>query len=236
MEDNKSGGKLDKFFAGKGFYIVLALCVIVIGASVWSIVSSTNNSEVSLDPGITLMNTPEPVTVTPRPSTAPVIKNDPGAVIDEKPVTDTEVGEQSPVWDENSDWVWPAAGELERGYAMDKLSYDVTMADWRCHDGIDIAADMGSLVRAAGDGTVESVSEDALYGTTVTIDHGNGMKSVYSNLAATPTVAGGDIVKAGDVIGSVGDTALCEIGEPSHLHIAMSRNSASVDPLEYLPG
>lgn len=237
MEDNKSGGRSEKFFAGKGFYIVLALCVIVIGASVWSIVSNENKAGSSLDPGITLMNTPEPVSISPAPTVAPVIKSEPEPVIEEKqPVTENEITDTEIVWGEESEWVWPAAGELERGYAMDKLGYDVTMADWRCHDGIDIAAAQGSIVRAMGDGSVASVTRDTLYGTTVTVDHGSGLRSVYANLADTPTVAMGDRVKAGDTIGSVGDTALCEIGEASHLHVSMSKDGVSLDPLEYLPG
>lgn len=88
---------------------------------------------------------------------------------------------------------------------------------------------------AASDGTVESITQDDLYGTTVTIDHGNGLKSTYSNLADKPTVKQGDSVGAGDVIGSVGATALCEVGQGSHVHIAMSKDGNSVDPTKYLP-
>ena len=116
-----------------------------------------------------------------------------------------------------------------------KLAYDVTMKDWRTHDGIDISTDAGAVVRAAADGTVESIKQDDLYGTTVVIKHGGGIKTVYSNLAETPTVSEGDSVRAGDVIGSVGESALCEIGQPAHLHFAMSVDGVSVDPDSYLP-
>lgn len=235
MENNKSGSKADRFFEGKGFYIVLALCIVVIGASVWSIANAGKKTPAKLDPGITLANTPAPVIRSMEPEAAPVIKNEPAEpVVDEEQPVEDAATEKPAVWSLDSDWVWPAAGELERGYAMDKLSYDVTMADWRTHDGIDIAADRGSLVCASGDGTVESVVSDELYGTTVTINHGSGIRTVYSNLADTPTVVSGDTVRAGDTIGSVGDTALCEIGEASHLHLSMSVDSVSVDPLEYL--
>ena len=49
---NEKSGKLDKFFAGKGFYIVLALCVIVIGISAYSLVKGADDTGVGLDPGI----------------------------------------------------------------------------------------------------------------------------------------------------------------------------------------
>ncbi len=91
------------------------------------------------------------------------------------------------------------------------------------------------MVVAAGDGEVVSVTQDDLYGTTVVIDHGSGIKTQYSNLADTPTVSPGDKVKGGDVIGSVGKTAICEIGQGSHMHFAMSRDGASVDPTTYIP-
>ena len=88
---------------------------------------------------------------------------------------------------------------------------------------------------AAAKGTVAEVYEDDLLGTTVVIDHGEGLKSTYSNLAATPTVAAGDSVNMGDVIGSVGNTAIGETGEVIHLHFAMTKDGVSVDPAEYLP-
>ena len=109
------------------------------------------------------------------------------------------------------------------------------MADWRVHNGIDLAAEAGSRVIAASSGTVEEVRNDDLYGTTVVIDHGNGLKSIYSNLAGTPAVAKGDTVSAGSVIGSVGDTAEAEIGEVAHLHFEMTKDGAEVDPADYLP-
>ena len=74
-----------------------------------------------------------------------------------------------------------------------------------------------------------------LLGTTVVIRHRDGLESVYANLAATPTVAVGDQVVVGQVIGAVGDTALCETGEVCHLHLAMRRDGESVDPADFLP-
>jgi murein DD-endopeptidase MepM/ murein hydrolase activator NlpD len=82
---------------------------------------------------------------------------------------------------------------------------------------------------------VKSVAQDDLMGTTVIIDHGNGLKSIYSNLAATPTVSAGDSVDTGTVIGAVGDTAIAESERVSHLHFEMTKNGTAVDPSEYLP-
>ncbi len=233
MENGKSK-RIDKFFAGKGFYIVLALCVAVIGVSALIIaLNSDDGTDIDLNPGMTLENPTEVIT-----ETAPVINEEPpeAAVDAEKDdIIATGTWTSDDVWREPEAWVWPVEGEVERDYAVETLSYDVTMKDWRTHDGIDILAEQGEVVRSAADGKVESITKDDLYGTTVVIDHGAGIKSTYSNLAETPTVKEGDSVKAGDVIGSVGSTAICEISQGSHIHVAMSKDGKSVNPANYLP-
>ncbi len=132
-------------------------------------------------------------------------------------------------------FIWPVTGNLERGYDAEKLTYDVTMADWRTHNGWDIAAGLGGHVLSAADGTVSAVFADPLYGTTVEIDHGEGVVSVYANLAAEPTVSVGQSVQVGDIIGAVGESALCEVGECYHLHFAMKLNGELSDPANWLP-
>ena len=233
MENDKAK-KTDGFFAGKGFYIVLALCVAVIGISAISItLNAGEGTDPGLDPGMSLANTPAPVT-----ETAPVMSSAEPTIVEIEKKDDAVVSTFTS--DDGKDdapraWVWPVRGEVERGYAIETLAYDVTMRDWRTHDGIDVLAKQGELVRAASDGTVESIENDDLYGTTLIIDHGDGLQSVYSNLADTPTVKVGDKVNAGDVIGSVGQTALCETGQGSHVHVAMRESGKSIDPLKYLP-
>lgn len=231
MDNGRSVGKMEKFFAGRGYYIVLALCVAVIGVSVWSI--AARNSKAASEPEIkvadVINNNDEddytlPVITTAAPQNTPTVE------IEEGDIVGTMSNDTVP-----TTWVWPVVGKLDRSHSVETLAYDVTMKDWRTHDGIDILADIGATVRAAADGTVESIEQDDIYGTTVTISHGGGIKTVYSNLAETPTVNVGDTVRAGDIIGSVGDTALCEIGQPTHLHLAMSVNGESANPLVYLP-
>lgn len=64
-------------------------------------------------------------------------------------------------------YLWPVDGTVTRAYAMTALAYDETMADWRTHDGIDIAADYGAVVSAMASGTVTQVYHDDRYGMTV---------------------------------------------------------------------
>lgn len=132
-------------------------------------------------------------------------------------------------------FTWPVRGEVLRPHAVETLRYDQTMGDWRVHDGVDIAADLGTQVRAPAGGTVSDFYTDDLMGTTVVILHADGVMSTCSNLAAVPTVEIGDPVRTGDVIGSVGQSAIAESAEAPHLHLSMTKNGESVDPLSYLP-
>ena len=117
---------------------------------------------------------------------------------------------------------------------MDELAYSETLADWRTHDGIDIKADAGTQVLAASSGTVLSVADDDLMGTTVVIAHDGGYETTYSNLQSVPTVAPEQYVSAGQVIGAVGTTSLAEASMAPHLHFSVSRDGAVIDPHEYV--
>ena len=124
-----------------------------------------------------------------------------------------------------------------RGDLVDNDSADV-LRYWGWRDitaPMDIAAALGSTVKAASAGTVRAVYEDDLMGTVVVISHKDGVESLYANLAATPAVEAGDEVTTGAVLGMVGDTAIAEVGKPSHLHFEMYQDGSAVDPMEYLP-
>lgn len=255
MEGKKDfGEKLEAFFAGKGFYIVLLLSAAVIGTSIWLMISgsrtdvenNTGMETVSMtqaaaqQPG-DVLEAMKKTDATPAPTSAPTPEpqapevnpgvglNQPGETAGAGETAAAETVEETIVF------VWPLSGAVERGYSMEALLYDRTMADWRTHDGWDIAAELGAKVSAVGPGIVSNVYADDLMGTVVEIDHPNGLRSVYANLAAVPTVVMGQQVSAGETIGSVGDTALSEVGEACHLHFAMEQGDSSVDPALWLP-
>ena len=257
MDKKKSFGEgLEAFFAGKGFYIVLFLCVSVIGVSAWAMLTGretdVDNSGLDItleenDESVQTGKTDYPVVTEPVPTPAPKpqpsaaveIPSEPVPTPDPTPVPEAPSPAPEPEPETSTAsadfFIWPISGEIENGYSMTALVYNRTMRDWRTHDGVDLAAELGAQVKSAGSGVVSDVYEDDLYGTTVVIDHGAGLVSTYSNLASVPTVAAGDSEITGQVIGSVGDTALCEIGEVTHLHFSMSLNGESIDPTEYLP-
>jgi murein DD-endopeptidase MepM/ murein hydrolase activator NlpD len=130
--------------------------------------------------------------------------------------------------------VSPVEGQTVAVYAMDELGYNATTRDWRVHNGMDIAAEEGSVVCAAADGEVYTVYEDETMGMTVVIRHEDGYVTRYASLAQEVTVKAGDRVKAGQPIGTVGATALLESAIGSHVHFAVTHNDEPMDPSDFL--
>lgn len=132
-------------------------------------------------------------------------------------------------------FMMPVEGKIAMDYAMDKLLYSKTLDEWRVHTGIDIEAPRGEAVKAAADGYIKEIKEDPCYGITITLDHENGYKSIYSNLASSSMVSVNQKVKAGDAISSVGNTAIFECMDPPHLHYEVYRDDKLIDPKTLLP-
>ncbi len=130
----------------------------------------------------------------------------------------------------------PAHGYISKSYDADMPVFSVTMEDYRIHDGIDIACDVGSEVYSCADGIVESVYEDPLMGNGVTVYHGAGLRSVYLNLSEKlpDELYEGAEVAAGQVIGYVGESALIECAEVPHVHFTMTLDDDTVDALNYI--
>ena len=132
--------------------------------------------------------------------------------------------------------VRPVSGDVLSDFSDGELVKSKTLSVWKTHDGIDIAAETGSAVKSAASGTVISVTDDALMGVTVVIDHGSGYEGYYCNLAYDVPVSEGDSVNAGSVIGEVGSTAEAEISEEPHLHFGLKKNGSWTDPADMLSG
>ena len=242
MNSKSSAEWLERFFMGKGFYIVLVLCAAVIGASAWMLAVG---DKPLTEKAVEVVNTDpaqfreEQQVITPRRDDLPVFRETDG---DTAPVVSTpeaseeakEVFDETPVTVDPT-YAWPLQGEVARFHDPETLHYDETLGDWRTHQGIDILAPLGETVTAAHAGRVESVLRHDLLGTVVVVSHEDGFTTVYANLEENPAVNPGDWVEAGSVIGTVGSSALSEVSEESHLHFAVRLNGVDRDPLEYLP-
>jgi len=98
------------------------------------------------------------------------------------------------------------------------------------HAGIDIAAEEGTPVRAAGDGVVLVAGWNDEYGNFVLIDHGFGVTSLYGHNSRI-SVRKGDRLERGDILGYVGSTGR---STAPHLHFEIRRNGVPEDPKNYL--
>ena len=128
----------------------------------------------------------------------------------------------------------PVSGEIIKDYAEDTLVYSKTLDEWGTHLGIDIKANKTTIVKASEAGIVEKINTDPRYGNSITINHGNGFKTIYSSLLSSDFVKLGDVVEKGDTIGTVGDSASFEIEDDAHLHFEMYKDGKQVNPTLYL--
>ncbi len=130
----------------------------------------------------------------------------------------------------------PTDGAVQKEFSIDLPVFSLTMNDYRAHVGVDIAAPVGSAVVAMSDGKISDIYSDPMMGMTISIDHGNGLFSHYKNLAneIPEGIVKGATVKAGTVIGAVGETSLIELADADHLHFEITKNGKNVDPTEYL--
>ena len=227
------------FLRKNGLYIALGLCLAIMGGVTAAIFGAggskktpaENSFDERLSEAQTGMDKPDatkppfgikiPFTVdgTPKPTAAPSVVPD---------MTPAPSKEPDPVPAAN--WTPPVDGRLIRVYAMDCLIYSKTLGQWMTHSGVDIAAPKGTEVRAVDAGTVKKVYDDDMLGTTVAIEHANGAVTVYAGLKKEPPVKEGDSVEARGLIGYIGDTAISECAEESHLHFEIWIAGKPVDP------
>lgn len=253
--------KFIEFFDKKGFYIVLALCVVVVIATATfvttrnisstrdfddKLASQTKDSKTTLDASAkvaaqTASSSIQKDATTDKNDNS-LAKNDTKINTEATGNTQTKVAEAPKATPQASQpkavvptFVLPVYGQVTFDFSKEKLAYSKTLDQWMTHDGVDIASNLGEKVKCVTDGVVTDIKKDPRFGTTIIIEHADGLKSVYSNLADEEMVTVNQKVKQGDVIGSVGTTALFESAEAPHLHFEIRKNNVAIDPKTYLP-
>jgi len=227
--DLKRNIKIKKI-TGYSAYIYLALAICILTALTIGIFSMSYDSkipsisipEVSLPQNQTQSQLNNNTSSSPGNSEAPVGGNESNVpdTIDTRPMYVNPI--------EN--------GQIAKDFSIDALVFSATLKDYRVHTGVDIAAPKGTAVRAYADGTIAEIKKDPFYGNTIIIEHSSGLQTIYMNLAADipQNVSVGAAVKAGDVIGAVGDTAIIESADEPHLHFEVKLGSEFIDPKEEL--
>ena len=145
--------------------------------------------------------------------------------------------------DDNDDDVEDTTGDMTFLMPVEEVNainsygfyHNTTLDKYYLHTGIDFGGEAGSDVFAALDGTVESITTDRLLmGTTITLSHENGLKTVYTFVEAAEGLKAGDKVEKGDVIATVAEAMGQEYKDGAHLHFEVFLNGEAVDPEEYL--
>ncbi|MBQ9168389.1 MAG: M23 family metallopeptidase [Oscillospiraceae bacterium] len=223
MSDRKHTGRGN---GGKGYYIALILCAAAIGISGYLYYQNANEDSLlaqdQTTPVLDVAGTDgEDVAAVATQPEGSGATSPSGETTESKPNKSLKTAS-------------PVEGQTVAAYAMDSLSYNATTRDWRVHNGVDIAAEAGTEVCAAADGTVYTTYQDDTMGMTVVIQHEGGYTTKYSSLAADLSVSPGDEVTVGQVIGCVGSTALLETALGDHVHFSVTCDNEPMDPAEFL--
>jgi murein DD-endopeptidase MepM/ murein hydrolase activator NlpD len=123
---------------------------------------------------------------------------------------------------------WPAEGGfVSSGYGRRADPFTGQIA---LHEGVDIAARMGSPIKAIADGVVSYAGEKANYGRVIEITHSSGLVTRYAHTLSV-LVKVGDKVARGDAIGLIGTSGR---STGPHLHFEVLKDDRAVDPGRYL--
>lgn len=233
MEKKRAtNGKFKVFLKKNIYYIIMAICLLAIAAMVTvAIVTSQNNND--LDPGIDAgpgdnVNDPD--------DTPPVNNPD-----DEIPPVDNPDDDNTPPVDNPDEpivvpvvFAAPVADvNVIKDYCMDSLVWNQTLKHYAVHNGIDFGGNDGDNVMSVYDGTVIEVKYDILNGYTVKVQHNDSLVTSYSSLNE-PTVAVGQTVAKGDVLGTMGVTAANEYLDGAHVHFSLYEDGKIANPYTYL--
>ena len=99
------------------------------------------------------------------------------------------------------------------------------------HYGIDFAGDLGTPIKAMADGVVTLVENDLYFtGATLIFDHGHGISTLYMHMNEI-FVQKGDIIKKGEIIGTVGSSGR---STGPHLDVRLNWFGTRLDPATVL--
>lgn len=199
-------------------YFILAFCIIAVGLSITLML-------VNREPSNNL-NNEQIITPSEDNSSGEIPKDD--VEVDDKLPSDNAPVVVVPTY------VLPVSDATKITEYSDQLVYNSTLKRYESHKAVDFFAEEGADVFAVSSGTVLSVENSFLEGYTITIDHGNGLKTVYNSLSENVDVTVGQKVSTGDVIGEVSVTNRKENNEGAHLHFYMIENDVRINPEKYI--
>lgn len=211
------------------YYTILAVMLLLIGAVTVIAIVQGKDGNVSLDDPVSSDDINEgnnPVSPN-NPSSSSGGDETPGDPTPENP-TDKPVAEVI-------SFVTPVqGGSIIKEYTDNFVVYSSTLGVYTGHMGIDFGGSEGAKVVCAYKGTVKEITTGYLQGTTVKIEHKDGLITVYNSIEPLEGLSVGDSLEQGDVIGTISDNNKQEYKDGAHLHFEVIENGVNVSPLKYL--
>ncbi len=169
------------------------------------------------------------------------VMDDPSIQTPDDGADDTPGGQEDPDGDDEPDeptggevlYVAPVAAE-SYSVEFDAVYANKLTGFYYRHQGVDFAAAAGAQVYAVADGTVTDISLSQELGNLISIDHGDGLVSVYRFVEPLEGLEEGDTVKQGEQIAAVAEAYGAEAADGAHLHFEMTLNGEQTDPAAYL--
>ena len=229
MSDNKNSflNKLKNSKTNRASVISAVLIVATLITVIAVTVSLNRSKKEVLPPLDSGTQTPSTQTPTPEDTKPPVSEP-----VDTKPPAGNV---SKPVEDKLPSFVLPVKGAILKKHDATLQVYSATMGDYRVHLGIDVVTEENAPVYAAADGKIQKIWEDVKMGYCIAVKHSGDCVTVYKNLGETlpDGISEGVSVRSGQLIATVGNSAMVEIADEPHLHFEMTVGGLSVDPLEY---
>lgn len=236
MKNQDEFSQKDKksFWESKTFLAVSAICLIAIGVASFVAYGAMNKPPVSNNgTSSNTLSRPDIVSKEPTSSIPPVVSEEPTV---STPTVSNTVSETKPSNTTPppvaSFFIMPmSAGTVYKEFSDTRLQYSNTYDDYRLHSAVDITSDKTSSVTSCGEGIITAITKEELWGTVITIDHGNGIIARYCGFVDKVKVKVGDTVTSTTVLGELG-TVPCECLDAKHLHLEFCKNGNAVSPLE----
>ncbi|MBR3864287.1 MAG: M23 family metallopeptidase [Clostridia bacterium] len=228
METKKQQKTKKNFFQKNIYYFVIAFVMLAFVA-VTVVLFATNQNTNGLQ-------TPNDNNDLNNPNTSVVLPNTDSSLT---PEPDDSSDNKTPEPDKPTQTVITFIMPVENAtlscdYTASSVVYNQTLNVYTGHLAIDFKADAGTPVVVVYNGTIESVNSSYLTGTTITVDHGNGLKTVYNSVDAVEGLQAGMNVSQGQVIAYVSDNNRQEYKDGAHLHFEVLENGEKVSPYKYL--
>ena len=205
--------------------LLIVTVIVVISVTVASNRSKKNDPPANDTPPSDTQTTPPPA------DTQKPVEDDKKPEDTDKPTPppSTDVEEKLP------SFILPVNGALSKKHDPKLQVYSQTMKDYRVHLGLDIVTEANAPVYASADGTVSRIWKDTRMGYCLAVEHSGDCYTIYKNLSETlpEGVKEGASVRSGQLLATVGESAMVEVGEEPHLHFEMTVADLLVDPLEY---